>query len=237
MTRFKTVWLKAIADEYDNEPGLILKDQKEFDGLFAAREGVLLAHDILEHQNGAKEIGSVWDELEALGALYQVRGRHGDMLTKNGGYHSVESNIASDVTRMFADYSMDPHDGPGSERAGTRPCEADESFLEVIKIARRDIPREHTDMGRGDPGEDANGWSEEMRELFPRYLALALRRMRIGYRKAAKKYGTGYKAYELFRLIRDAVDKIRPEVEIEGQEFTLYYNDERAFIEAHYEED
>jgi hypothetical protein len=233
MPRLKKIYLKAMSDEYDREPGLIIKGQPQFDGLSAAREGVLLAHDILEHQNGVKEIGQVWDELEALGALYQVRGRHGDLLTKSGSHHSVEVNLASDVTRMFADYCASGYDGPGSHREGTRACDYDETFKEVIEIARRDIPREHTDMGRGLPDEDENGWDADMREAFPHYLALALRRMRIGYRKAVKKYGHGYQAYELFRLIRDAADKIKPE--FEGQEFVLCYNSERAFIEEIYE--
>lgn len=235
MARFRKVYLQAIPDEFEREPGFIIKGQPRFDGLSAAREGVLIAHDILEHMNGVQQIGTVWDELEALGAIYQVRGRHGDLLTKSGSMHSVESNIASDVTRMFAEYVNNCYDGPGNPREGTRPCDADESFKEIVEIARRDIPREHTDMGRGNDDEDENGWDKDLREAFPHYLALALRRMRIGFRKAQRKYGTGYQGYELFRLIRDAADKVHPG--FEGQEFVLYYNDERAFIEEVYEEE
>lgn len=238
MERMKKVYLVAMADEYDTAPGLVIKGQPQFDGLTASREGALIAHDILEHQNGCKEIGSVWDELEALGALYQVRGRHGDLMTKNGGYHSVETNLASDVTRMFIDwlYKDQGYEGPGGKRCGTRATDYDESFKEILSIAERDIPREHTDMGRGDADEDENGWNADLRAALPRYLAFALRRLRVGFRKAARKYGSGYEGAQLFRSIRDATDKLRPE--FEGQEFVLHYNTDRAFIEEvhHYED-
>jgi len=39
-----------------------------------SRTGLMLAHDVIEHVNGFKVFGTKWDEVEALGAVYFVRG-------------------------------------------------------------------------------------------------------------------------------------------------------------------
>jgi hypothetical protein len=208
------VRLVAFVDEYDSKPGLILKGQPNFDGLSASREGGLVAHDILEHQNGPYNIGAVWDELEALGALYQVRGRHGDLLNKQRSYHSVAVNVASDVTRMFREWYYDPEPGPGSPMAGTQSSSYDDAFREILQIAARDIPGE---MYSGDDNSEAVA-------AIPVYLGLAMRRMRIGFRKAQRRFGTGYEGAQAFRLIRDTVTRSMPMVEVEGQEFMLCYD-------------
>src|ERR1041385_6254253 len=64
----RSIRLVAMSDDYDDTPGLVVKGTQPYEGMMADREGTLVAHDILEHQNGYKAIGSVWDELEALGA-------------------------------------------------------------------------------------------------------------------------------------------------------------------------
>ncbi len=73
------VRLVATSDEYDNELGFKIKGTTAFEGFMACRNGELTAHDLLEHQNGLAAMGTVWDELEAIGGIWQVRGRHGDM--------------------------------------------------------------------------------------------------------------------------------------------------------------
>lgn len=99
----RAVRLVAALDEYDNTPGLKIVGVPDVDGMAVERtDGVLIAHDLLEHQNGLSEIGTVWDELEALGGIWQVRGRTGDMFVRN--IHTPQVNIASDITRMFPDW-------------------------------------------------------------------------------------------------------------------------------------
>jgi len=44
--------------------------------LNAGRSGLMLAHDLLEHQNGAAALGTVIDEMEAFGAIWAIRGQH-----------------------------------------------------------------------------------------------------------------------------------------------------------------
>lgn len=218
------VRLIAATDEYDTELGFKIKGTPDFEGAMVCRGGTLTAHDLLEHQNGLANMGAVWDELEALGGIWQVRGRHGDMATERPSYHSAATSVASDITRMFSEFSSDPYFGPRWLRAGSRAHLFDDDFREIIEIARHDIRLEYTDMGCGSPGEDANGWNPELHELFEQYLTFALRRMRVGFRKAEKRFGDRFIGYDLFCDIRDAVKRATKSINFEGQEFRLSYS-------------
>lgn len=224
------VTLKTCSDEYDSKPGFALVGTDcNADGYAADRDGILIAHDLLEHVNGPGEIGSVWDELEALGAIWQVRARHGDLLNNRPAYSATAYNmpyqIAGDVTRMFGEWGWreNYYEGPGSLREGSRPIpEMESDFAATLEIARKDIPGEHIrDVG----GEEREA---ELREMIEPYLALALRRMRIGYRKARRRYGDGYRGADQFVSVRDAIKEASAWVEVEGQRFRLSYGDGRA---------
>lgn len=65
----QTVRLKVKGDMFGL--GLIAEDMRNW--LNPAKSGDLVAHDALEHCNGYKAIGSVHDELQALGAITFVR--------------------------------------------------------------------------------------------------------------------------------------------------------------------
>lgn len=216
--------LVATSDEYDTELGFKLKGCADFEGFMACRNGELTAHDVLEHQNGIANMGTVWDELEALGGIWQVRGRWGDMVREGVSYHSPQSNVASDITRMFSDFSCDSDFGPGWRRVGTRAHIHDEDFRDIIEIARKGIAAEYTDMGNGSPDEDENGWSPELHALCEDYLTLALHRMRVGFRKAERRFGDRFVGHSLFCDMRDAVKTAVKHIDYEGQEFRLSYS-------------
>lgn len=224
------VILIAKSDEYDCEPGLALAGMPNFEGFMADRSGLSIAHDILEHQNGTKEMGPVWDELEALGGIWQVRGRHGDLMTGRPNYHSVAANIASDISRMFSQWDCEDmgYCGPGGLKVGSRPHDYDEDFAECIELARKSIKAEYRDMGNGSPDEDENGWAPHLHDALEVYLTLALHRMRAGFRKAQKRFGSDYKGADLFVAIRDAVGRVAKHVEYEGQRFRLSYGNREA---------
>lgn len=236
----KAIRLIAASDEYDSTPGLIIKGTPSFDELMTDRTGLLTAHDLLEHQNGMAPMGTVWDELEALGGIWYIRGQHGDMMTDRPNYHSPAVNVASDVTRMFSEYSCDPDNGPGGLGVGSRPHDYDDDFREIVEIARRDIPREHNDMGNGSPDEDSNGWSPELHALFDEYLTLALHRIRSGYRKAERRFtrdgGGDWNGNNLFRAVRDAVKSVVSHIDFEGQEFILRYGNGEATCRPVYDD-
>lgn len=222
------VRLIAISDEYDREPGLAIKGAAvNSDGFMADRPGMgngggLIAHDLLEHVNGVHNIGPVWDELEALGGIYQVRGRHGDLM--NGRtMHSVETNLAADISRMYQQW-LGENDGPNGDTVGRTPHDYDEDFKAAIAIAREEIAKEWPYQ------------SEEPLDLaaVDRYLDLTLRRMRVGFRKAQKKYGTSWNGAGLYQAVRDAVNGCH--VDYEGQEFVLSYGNGEAHIREFYNE-
>ncbi len=179
----------------------------------------MIAHDLLEHSGGLAALGNSDEELEALGGLWQVRGRHGDLLHR-GGYsnNSVAHAVAMDIVGVATDLEYEGTGTwrPGYRRLSTKPHVHDEDFMEILDIARKAIPIELFD--------------DEERERFAieRFLDDALHLMRIGFEKARRRFGDGYKGYETFRAVRDAVEPHAKRVDFAGQEFILCYGNERA---------
>jgi hypothetical protein len=216
------VTLEAVTDEYDNKPGFKIKGTPSFDGFMADRTGEMIAHDIVEHQNGLDPMGAVWDELEALGGIWHCRGRWGDIGRES--IHSAETNVASDITRMFVEW--DGYNGPHSMR--TQAHDYDESFREIIAIARHDIPREYDNYGDGTGEHLAN---------LDAYLDLALHRMRTGYRKAQRRFDERFGSNNQYRAIKEAVEKACRHIDYEGQQFRLAYGAGEATVNEIYESD
>jgi hypothetical protein len=219
------VRLVACTDEYDSELGLILKGTPRTEDMMADRDGLLVAHDLIEHQNGPEHIGMVWDEMEALGGIWHARGRWGDLMRRHGSIYSFHENVASDLTRMFPEWGADGYPPRAHRLRATHPCDYDEDFQEIIAIARRDAWREHNDMGRGEPGEDEHGWTPALRQELDDYLDEALHRMRMGFRKACRRFGIGYESNSQMRAVKDAVHNATRQIDYEGQEFILGYGD------------
>ena len=91
----KKVILKTITDS-EGTTGIVVEGMKRIQYPSAAQEGFLIAHDLLEHVNGIEAIGSVDDELEAMGGCWFVRGKSGQMRRDNyGSMYSPEETIAS----------------------------------------------------------------------------------------------------------------------------------------------
>lgn len=218
------VRLIAISDEYDTKPGLAIKGTSQFEGFAADRDGILIPHDLLEHQNGLKNMGTVWDELEALGGIWQVRGRWGDMVVRNA--HSPETNLASDITRMFPEWLAESrYLGPNGLRVGSRPHDEDETFGLICDIARHDIPREY--------GDDSD--YETRLENVDLYLQFALQRMRAGYRKAERRFGDRFLGINTFRNMHEALQDALRWLDYEGQEFVLSYGNGDATVREYFE--
>jgi hypothetical protein len=208
------VTLVARRDEETGVVGLVIEGLRPTDGeVNSASEGLLIAHDLIEHVNGIERIGSIDDELEALGAIWYVRGQHSD-LSRNGvgSAYSAEENIASDVTRMFRDHFY----GAYVEYVGlrTKASDADEGLQEIMRHAERSYLSEFDDSER-----------TEARAKWAEYAALCMHRMRTGYRKARAKwerYGR-FAANNAFWEIAEAVEPHAKHCD-EGQTFKLTYN-------------
>lgn len=218
----KRITLIATHCDVTGELGLMVDGLSVPDGeAFAAMSGLLIAHDLLEHQNGVEQIGTIDDELEALGGVWFVRGQFGDLSRDGAGsLYSTEQNVSGDVTRMFRDHwEGGAYVAPTVPR--TRAHDEDDSFDCILDYAREDIPKEL---------EPCNTLTDqnERDAAVAHYLKIAKARLRIGFRKAAKKWTRAQNANAQFWAIARAVDPFARHVEHEGQRFTLSYGNGEA---------
>lgn len=224
-----TVFLIAAKDEDTGELGLVIEGTTPAEGtLNSASDGLLIAHDIIEHVNGPERIGTIDDELEALGAIWYVRGKHGQLRKDGvGSFYSIEDNIASDVERMFRDYFYGQ--SVTIKARYTRPHDHDDAFKCIIETARKRWPREF----------EAKERSEALK-LWRGYASAALHLMRTGYRKAHRRWEHRgrYAANKVFWAIAEAVGCYARGAQYEGQRFKLtYHTDGSAFCDEVYEDE
>lgn len=221
--RMKHVILTARVDDETGELGLVA-DGLAVEGMpSVATEGLQIAHDLIEHQNGIAAIGGIDDELEALGALWYVRGQFGSLRRDGrGSAYTVHQNIAADVANMFTDSLNGSYVAPALR---TRIHGDDDDFRKILKEAREIIESE------------AKYDDRVTRRNTDEFLRAACSRLRIGYRKAARRFGSAIAAHDLFWRIADAVQPYARNCEIEGQQFLLSYNGERAYCEEFYGEE
>lgn len=174
-------------------------------------DGLQIAHDLLEHVNGPGLIGTIHDELEALGAIWYVRGQHGELRRDGAGSrYSIAENVASDVVRMFCEHYHGADMVYDDKR--TRAVEHDDELGETLAAADAMWRAELDSPGNANA---ATHWQ--------RYRKEALARMRTGYRKARARYEARgrYAANNLFWGIVQAIADAGETYE--GQRFTLRY--------------
>lgn len=97
-------WLTLEAKVCDQlgELGLKIGGMKDTNGMYAANSGLLVAHDIVEHVNGLAAIGTIGDELMALGGAWRCRGQWGDIVRGTvGSTLSPEQHIAGDIPELY----------------------------------------------------------------------------------------------------------------------------------------
>lgn len=213
----KTVTLQAFTDR-NGSLGLGVRGMPRNEDTDAAIEGATVAHDLIEHVNGVQHIGSIDDELEALGALWYVRGQHGQLFRNRSSHFSPAENIAGDVVRMFADFYNGAYVNT-SNVPRTRACEADASLRDILAIAIDGMAGEVRDSYR-----DTLNTENEIADKQASFLAVCIARMRIGYRKARAMYEKRgrFAANNLYWEIAEAVEPFLRGL-YEGAEFTLTY--------------
>lgn len=226
----KTVILEAFRDDNTGEVGLGFAGVARHDEMNAASEGLLIAHDLIEHVNGLAAIGGIDDELEALGGIWYVRGQHGELRRgfDRASIYSIAENIAGDVTRMFRDWVY--QDCPQMKYLPvTRAVTAEQDIADTLEAS------DESYLDNFDDDQKA-----EARSKWPAYRAEALVRMRAGYSKARRKWERHgrYAANTQFWAIAKAVDDaIKFGDMFEGSRFTLRYGDGDASCEQRWEEE
>jgi hypothetical protein len=216
--------LISFEDEPTGELGLIFKGC-EGPEILADTTGRLLAHDLLEHQNGFDRIGCPEDELEAMGGLWQVRGRHGDMVEDERRSHwtPIQSLGWELVTIASQTDSSEGGWRPRHHRYRTHRHDYDEEFMEAIDFARPKIRDELRD-NEGHLDVEA-------------FLDNALHLMRRGFRKAERRFGDGFLGVDTFRRVMEAIKPHAKNLDGPGQLFRLSYGDGRATCKPIYDEE
>jgi hypothetical protein len=206
--------IKLIAKEDYSPLGLgLMPEVILHKDLNVASSGMLLAHDILEHQNGLKAIGSISDELQALGGIWFVRGRNGYLTP--GNMHSPQEDIGQDIAHMA--YMFFRKTPLRSDALHTHKHYEDESFIDILDFAKKAYKKEMYYVLE----------KHERFDPLDYYFEQSLHLMRTGYRKAEKRF-KNICAQSLFMQIEEAVDNVLPCLQYEGQEIILTYTVEKA---------
>lgn len=203
-------------DENDPELGVFPGTRvPNFDGFTAARSGLLLAHDLLEHLNGASQIGPVLEEMQALGAVWYVRGLDPDLASdtprSRPRMYSTQQSIGFDLIGMVNEWHEDTF--PGT----IEPPIEDEGIEGDFDLILAHV-RKHAASEAYEPDE----FDTEL------YTTTAQHYLRVGYRRAHAEYGCRYRALDLFCLVRDAFNI--HQLEYEGQELILTLTDDHCTI-------
>lgn len=168
------------------ENGWRLLSQPGFDPL----PGMAVAHDVFEHFPDGDD--SPADEFQALGASYLIRGESDYWVGSN---HPAPVHIASDFPMILSHivgYNMSlPSPVPFPRKLDSI---AEDALCDIIKHARKNIEDEW-ELSSDDPRYSVS------KETLDGYLNAALGWMRIGYRRAKKRYGD-----KLWRVSRQFVE-------------------------------
>ena len=204
------IQLQSWTDQHGNL-GLILATSNPHDELFADINGGLIAHDLLEHQNGIEAIGSIPDEIEAIGGIWQIRGRHADFCHDEPHlerHWTPEQNTILNLPSLARDTAFGGDWTPRIGQYNTRPHFEDETFRDMLEWVRSHCLAE----------------LEEPTDLnLDAFLENALHLIRIGYRKAERRFGSNYKGLDQFRAIKEALKPHCHHLDVEGQTFRLSY--------------
>ena len=206
-------------DQSTGEIGLMFDRVRMIDTPMVSNSGLILAHDLFEHVNGLHSIGSVDDEIEAMGALWYVRGQFGMLNPKSSGHYTPEQSVAQTIGDLCTIYT-----GGVNFRTpvpNTRPGDCESEFEYIMEEAKKWDEIEQSDQdGR---------WDD--------YHKNAIHYLRTGYRKARNKYRDAYMVNNMFWTVADAIDRSGViHCDIEGAMFKLKYSRDKAYCEEDYHE-
>lgn len=207
-------------------------------------DGYLVAHDIMEHLNGAEAIGGSAEELEALGAVWWLRGSLGRFRRDDYSYHSTEDGIAHDIVAVFGDaargvYWMNDEDPSitlddllEKPVPSTRP-----TGLDVDDLFHQDFTRHLVRSCKN----EIEGDIEVSDMLIWHFVNAAEHFMRVGERHARRRYGPGNRlsAHETFMNLAEKITREGKTLYAEGQQFKVGYDIQTATAyceENHFDE-
>ncbi len=148
--------------------------------------GLAVAHDCLEHFKG--DSGGIHEEFMAFGAMLYIRGEGGYWQLK-GDYRGAGEHMSGDLGGLLFDFFMDEA-GKFVEKA-PRTNKIDEHLEDEISLAIKEARAELLSH------------REEDRESVDSFLKDFRAWVRIGYRKACKRYQAAICPEELSYMFSD----------------------------------
>ena len=165
-------------------------------------EGYLIAHDILEH-NDESEVGGVANELEAIGAMWYVRGEAADFRRDMRMSSDPYQVLVNDLLTIVRYALIEVEDAVECE-------EPDYDFIHVRNECAKSVLKEFHD----------NEISSEERKLLSKFLRLAPHHMQNGYDWARKHYGD----IDVNTMFHDMAEDIANMMSLDTYEFTVTYD-------------
>jgi hypothetical protein len=223
--------------EQTGEMGLIVQGMNVSNvsegDLFVMADPIGIAHDLTEHVNGLSEIGTIFDEFQALGGIWYVRGQHADLRRDRvGSAIPDDENVAHDLIRM-AEIAV-WHGTGGRLNEEPEETDFDETFEWMVEFAR---PKLLQDILSGEDMTQAEYCKEHEFDIED-YLQQALWGMKLGVHKIEQKYENPFHANNRFWNIYEALTPIFKQELWEGMEFELRIDaDNQARCYEHYEDD
>lgn len=209
----KYLRFQAVEDEDYGSLGLkFVNPKKMCNGKFTIQNGLLLAHDCIEHQQGHQKIGSIGDEMVALGGICFTRGQWGSLRRSGMEYYSPVDSISMDITGEMARLYME-QGVPFRQKLVRSRCEDPSGIVDdVIECARQSWNKRY------------DGDKPIRQERIDSYLEACRVYMLHGSKLADRRFDRPHIAHDLFWAIEDATDKIITNLEYEGQLFSLSYD-------------
>ena len=172
---------------------ILLNGQHDFDsgvtGLafegckFVFHTGSVAAHDLIEHVNGVENIGTVTDELQAIGACHYTRYQNGYNVTEEGMVTDLITTAIESINCDFGPTIPQQHESDN-----------DESFKWIIQEFRRKILDNLFDEAID--GFNINNFCDQ-----------ALQGMRLGESKQDERFESNWQACEVFQAVEDSINK------------------------------
>lgn len=210
----RSLRLQAVTDVDFGELGLkFVIPHKMCNGRFTITSGFTLAHDIIEHQQGHQKIGSIGDEMIALGGVCYARGQWGKIREDNFSIFSPEEDIASDLTGQMANLYFDRHIPFRQKLVQSRKQDPSGFVDRVVEEARSNFHKDYDDY-EDMPSQDR----------IDSYLEACRTYMLHGSKLAERRFGSGILANEMFWQIAETTKRHIQRLEFEGQEFLLRYD-------------
>jgi len=124
-----------------------------------------IAHDLVEHVNGLEAIGTIGDELMALGAMWKCRGQWGDMQrTEYSSNLTAQQYIAGELPELYYQYRLGtPFGMKIPDKCVIK--KGGENFTQEYQLWNDDIAEEGIKVTRGD-WMDNDLWSIEIWDEF-----------------------------------------------------------------------